>query len=391
MSIPWRSKLATVAALALVLASAASAPATAEEIAGLNIHGAGGVACGETDGPNAYQSGTPETSCDLRELSLTVMATPSERLLVGGQVWWGARSIFSNDELQVRLTQAFGQYTVADSLKVRAGVLRHPFGLYSETLEIGTLRPFLSLPRGIYSPGVFEWDSYRGLGLTGTLGGDSSWPVEYDVYGGTLASDGGDSNPIFRSLGGNPSGPQDTPSVGSRLRELVGGRVRLRTPVEGLSIGVSAYSGVPETPLLGLPPERQDAYLGFVELLRGGWSLRSEYARRDAGSGAVGDASYVEAAYQIGSHWQIAGRWDSFEADLGPRLPLPPFLQSILEHRDVAAGVNFRPIEGLVFKVSVHDVEGNFFAAPEAGVNFARGETLDTSTRLVQLGAQFSF
>ena len=171
----------------------------------------------------------------------------------------------------------------------------------------------------------------------------------------------------------------------------MGARLRLRTPVEGLSFGVSGYSGVPENPLLGLPPVRQDAYLGFVELAREKLTLRSEYAHRDAGSGAIGEAAYVEAAYLFGGRWQLAARWDWFEADLGPRLPLPSFLDPILEHEDVAAGVNFRVVEGLVFKASLHEVEGNFFAAPVNGVNFARGETLETSTRLVQLGAQFSF
>lgn len=381
-------KLGRACGLALVWAALGVAAALAQDIAGLSIHGAGGSACGVTKGPNAFLSGTPERSCDLRDLSLTVMSTPNDRLLVGAQVWWGVRNIFAPDDLQVNLTQAFGQYTVSDALKVRAGVMRHPFGLYSETLEIGTLRPFLNLPRGVYSPGTFEWDGYRGLGLTGTLAQESRWAVEYDLYGGTLTSLGSDANPVFNSLGG---GSTSGPPGGSGLRNLVGARVRLRPPVDGLSLGVSSYSGVPQTPLLGLPQLRQHAYLGFVEVARERWLLRSEYGRRDAGSGAVGRAAYVETAYRPGSHWELAARWDWFDVDLGPRLPLPPFLSSILEHRDVALGVNYRLAGGLVLMASVHDVDGNFFAAPESGVNFAAGETLDRDTRLFQVGAQFSF
>jgi hypothetical protein len=380
-------KLARAWGLVLACAALGSATASAQDIAGLSIHGAGGAACGVTKGPNAFLSGTPDHSCDLRDLSLTVLSTPNDKLLVGAQVWWGVRNIFVPDDLQVNLTQAFGQYTVSDALKVRAGVMRHPFGLYSETLEIGTLRPFLNLPRGVYSPGTFEWDGYRGLGFTGTLGPESRWPVEYDLYGGTLTSIGSDANPVFRSLGGSTSGP----AGGSTLRNVVGARVRLRTPVEGMSVGVSAYSGFPQTPLLGLPQERQEAYLGFVELLREHWLLRSEYAHRDAGSGAVGHAGYVEAAYRPGRRWEVAARWDRFDAELGPRLPLPRFLGSILEHRDVALGLNYRVADGFVLMTSIHDVDGNFFAAPEQGVNFAVGETLDRDTRLFQLGAQFSF
>ena len=319
-------------------------------------------------------------------MSLTVLSTPSDRLMVGAQVYWGVRNIYRTDQLEVNLTQAFAQYKLSDALKVRAGVLRQPFGLYSETLEIGTLRPFLNLPRGVYSPGIFQWDGYRGLGLTGVLAGESRWPVEYDLYGGDLTSSNSGASPLFGPLGGASTG-----SGTQTLSDLAGARVRLRTPVEGLQIGVSSYSGTPKVGLLGLPTKRQLAYLGSLELLREHWSVRGEYGHRDAGSGAVGEAAYLEAAYRPGAHWEIAARWDWFDATLGPLRPLPSFLSSVLDHRDLAVGINYRVTDGLVFMASVHEVEGNFFAAPTAGVDFAHGGRLETDTRLIQCGAQFSF
>jgi hypothetical protein len=385
---PW--KLARLGALLLVGATLGVGAAAAQSLPEVSIHAAGGLAFGVTDGPNTYLSGTPENSWDLRDLSLTVLSTPTDRLLVGAQATWGVRNIFAPDQLQVNLAQAFAQYTVTDAFKVRAGVMRHPFALYSETLEIGTLRPFLNLPRGVYSPGTFEWDGYRGVGITGTLGKESPWPVEYDVYGGALATLGTDANPIFRSLSGNAP-PTSGSTGGSDLRDMVGARLRLGTPVEGLVVAVASYTGVPETPLFTLPQVRQYAYLGSVEMVRDRWLLRGEYGRRDAGSGAIGQGAYVEASHRLGRHWEVAGRWDWFDVDLGPRFPLPPFLSSILEHRDVAAGLNYRVTDSLIVKASVHDVEGNFFAAPKDGLDFAAGETLDSKTRLLQVGAQFSF
>jgi hypothetical protein len=90
------------------------------------------------------------------------------------------------------------------------------------------------------------------------------------------------------------------------------------------------------------------------------------------------------------SRWELAARWDWCDTKL-EALVLPPFLSTILEHRDVAVGLNYYATGGLVFKASFHDVEGNLFASPIGGVDFARGETLDSTTRLFQLGAQFSF
>jgi hypothetical protein len=381
-----RRRLGRAWRLALLVTALGAAAASAQTIGNLSIHGAGGVAFGTTDGPNAYAAGTPEGAYDLRDLSLTLLATPSDRLLVGAQVYWGVRNIYTPNELELNLTQAFAQYKLSDALKVRAGVSRQPFGLYSETLEIGTLRPFLNLPRGVYSPGIFQWDGYRGLGITGVLAGESRWPVEYDLYGGELASQNAGTSPLFGSLGADPG--EDNGQV---LTDVAGARARLRTPVDGLMVGVSFYSGTPKVGLLGLPIERQYAYLGSIELLRERWSLRSEYGHRDVGSGGEGDAAYVEATYRPVPRWEVAARWDWFDATLGPLRPLPAFLSSLLDHEDLSLGLNYRVTDGFVFMTSVHEVEGNFFAAPPQGVDFAHGGTLDTETRAYQFGAQFSF
>jgi hypothetical protein len=369
----------------LLLANALlAASASAQSLGNVTVHGAGGFAAGETDGPNAYASGTPDGAWNLHDLTLSVLSTPTERLLVGASVYWGVRNIFETSNAEVNLTQAFGQYTLSDALKVRAGLSRQPFGLYSETLEIGTLRPFLNLPRGVYSPGLFQWDGYRGVGVTGTLAGQSSWPVDYDLYGGELSSQSSGANPVFGQIGSGRRGTQ-------QLRDMVGARVRLHPPVEGLMIGASFYSGTPQIGLLGLPAERQVAYLGSLEMLRERWSLRSEYGFRDAGNGLEGEAAFVELTYRPVPRWEVAARWDSLEIEFGPRIRLPPSIATIGDHEDVGIGLNFRVVEGLVLMTSYHQVEGNFFAAPLDGLDFAHGEAFDTETRLLQLGAQFSF
>lgn len=368
-----------------LLSAVLGTPALAQEAEKVAIHGSGGVAFGVTDEPNAYLSGTPDRSLDTRELSLTILATPSERLLVGAQAYWGVRSIYHTDDLELNLNLAFAQYTVSDALKIRAGMSRQPFGLYSETLEVGTLRPFLSLPVSVYSPGTFQAEGYRGVGLTGVLAGESRWPLEYDVYAGELELLSTTAmNPVFGAVIGEQPDQE--------LKDMFGGRLRLRPPVSGLTLGASAYTANPEQSLFGQVPLRQKAFLASVEMLRERWLLRGEYARRTTKKGkGSAIAAYVQAAVRPVGKWEIAAQWDWLDVDLGPAVPLPPFLVSIFEHRDLALGLNYHVAAGLVFKASVHDVRGNTFAVPVDGVDFTQGRALDRTTRLFQLGAQFSF
>ena len=374
----YRSK--EVLSLVLLAVVSASAPAAAQQLGPISIHGAGGMAFGATDGPNSYLSGTPENSWNTHEMSLTFLATPTDDLLVGAQVWTGVHNSFT-DEREENLMQAFAQYTFTDSFKLRAGLMRQPFGLYSEILEMGTLRPFVNLPRGVYASASQQWDGYQGLGVTGRLAAGSEWPIEYDVYGGSMWADGaGLATPVA------PGFEEGVEAPDARLRDVIGARLRVGTPVDGLSVGVASYAGTAENNQF--TTDRNYVYLASVEYLDERWSLRREYARRYRGP-ALGQAAYVEAAYRLGRHWQVAGRWDWTEVDFG--VPLPPAFDILFYHRDVAAGVNYHLNDYLVFKASVHEVKGNFFAAPLEGVDFAAGETLEPDTRLFQFGAQFNF
>ena len=73
----------------------------------------------------------------------------------------------ANTNQDVELDYAFAEWFVSDALKIRMGRVKHPFGLYGEIFDVGTLRPFYLLPQSIYGPNGFTAKAYNGVGLTG--------------------------------------------------------------------------------------------------------------------------------------------------------------------------------------------------------------------------------
>ena len=139
----------------------------------------------------------------------------------------------------------------------------------------------------------------------------------------------------------------------------------------------------------------RDVNLGSVEYLDSRWSIRAEYGtmQRDIDFEAVG--GYLEAAFRLNDHWQIAARWDTSEVTLNTDLNLlPPFFSQLLEHEELALGINYWFGSKLVIRLSYSQVEGNRFAfleTPEQVGELLMTGVLDGETDLVIFGAQFSF
>jgi hypothetical protein len=162
---------------------------------------------------------------------------------------------------------------------------------------------------------------------------------------------------------------------------MLGGRITVETTIEGLSLGVSGYSGKEEG-------ARHSAYGLFGQYLAEPWTVRSEYVGHTEDVGTRTTALYLEVARRFGDHWQGAARYDWSDTK-APGVALAP---SLGRHKDAAVGLNYWFQAGFVIKVSYHRVDGNRFARPE-DVDLAEAvrSGLKTRTDLVVVGAQFSF
>ena len=177
-----RTKL-LLAATFFALAAPARAPAAELGSGQLSLNGFGSWAAGYTN-RNAYQTGSVPGRWDNAEFALDVAAHPDERLAIAAQVFF--RNGGEAGEMTGRVDWAFASWRFSDAVTLRVGKVKQPFGIYGEIYDVGTLRPFQSLPAGIYGPADFVGESYFGAGLTGSFFSSGGWGLGYDLYLGEL-------------------------------------------------------------------------------------------------------------------------------------------------------------------------------------------------------------
>lgn len=181
-----------------------------------------------------------------------------------------------------------------------------------------------------------------------------------------------------------------------RNKDRLGGRLTIETPIEGLTIGVSAYQG--DEVVEGDSADRslaRETNLAHAQYLSDQWSLRVESGTLKSELFET-ESSYLELARMIGERWQIAGRWDHMETSLLSVniANFPGFFRQILEHEDVALGLNYWFAPNAVVKLDYHRVDGDRFAFPSDPTAIGLAiltDSLESETSMIVLGTQFSF
>jgi hypothetical protein len=156
--------------VAAVLALAAGT-ARAQAPERYSLQGFGGWAFADTNAQNRWgEAATKEGEYGNYNFALNLAAQPSSKLQVRSQAFWGQNLRGQ----KISLDYAFAQYAHSPALKLRAGKALTPFGLYSEIYDVGTLRPFYSLPQFYQGRLGLIPKAYLGVGVTGTrsLGGE---------------------------------------------------------------------------------------------------------------------------------------------------------------------------------------------------------------------------
>ncbi len=369
-------RLAVIAAMGLGLVAGTLQAQDFEKR--VDLHGFGGWRYGKTDVPNDYLGGTKDGDYREADFALNTSARVSEHLRMVSQVDWHE----SKAENGVDLEYAFAEWKFSDKLLLRAGKVKQPFGLYSEVFQVGTLRPFLSLPQGVYGPSSIIGLSYKGLGLTGAIRLGKRWGIQYDVYGGGTDLDETIAPEAFLREG--TAGAVE-PIEREQTRNVIGGRISFETPVEGLRFGGAAFSGIE------IGAARRTVAGVHAEYVSNKLSLRSEYAHENVKDDLIVSGFYAEAAYRFDRRWQAAVQYDHLTTELpGADVSIAP---SLLDHKEFAVGLNYWFHPEFVLKASYHRVDGNRFALPEpALLDAAVAEgTLTPKTNLFLFGAQLSF
>lgn len=366
------------------LALATSPSAAQDSGHKVELHAYGGWGLGNSDPhPFVLGRGDGENEWENANIALNVSADLARRLHVAAQVEW----IQESDETEQELDFVFATLDLGGARRLMVGLAKQPFGLYTEIFDVGTLRPFYSLPQSLYGAVGAITERYAGLGYSWSAQPSDGWKLEFDLYVGGLETD----VTTVASLDSASEDGEDEEEIGEHVENVLGGRVTVATPVEGLSFGFSAYQGEPETEEEPAPSWGDHRAYGLhAEYLAGAWVVRAEWARHEEEGEFEHDARYLEVSYRLAEHWQVAGRFDQADLSLEEE---PDFPDSFLEHREIGFGLNYLYSDDLVIRLSCHLVEGNLFARPEGEelAEILAGEPVDETTRYLVLGAQFSF
>ena len=365
----------------------------------LVVNGYAGWGFGKSEN-NIYSLGTEDGKYANYNFALAIAANPADRVSIFSSFdlqrrqednVTSASSGSQTDKIVMKINYVFAEYSFNDALRLRVGKVKAPFVLYTEIFNVGTTRPFFTLPASIYaSPGLVT-QSYLGIGLTGSYYFNNNWGFQYDVYGGEL-------NLERYADFTNPLSPA---TVDTRLPDMFGARFICFTGIDGLNFGVSGYFGAPEFFYNGV--KKKDYFIEgkhliydfHLEYLTDAISFRSEYERirKDEGKDVEVDGYYVEAAYKLFSHWQLAVLYDQqnyevYDPVFSQLIKLTP---STVEHEEWAFGINYWFTPNFVIKFSYHLVEGNLFAKPKNIITAMMGGGLEEKTTLLLVGTQFSF
>lgn len=395
-----RRRIALLGASLATLA-VASRGASAQELSldKIQIHGYGGWSFGRTTdnaNTNFYLFAHARGDYFHNEFALNVTAPLSDHLTIVAQPFW--HSGHHANQTSSGMDFVFGEWKFADQVRLRVGNVKQPFGIYTEIFDVGTLRPFASAPQSIYGPGGMIGKSYSGMGLTGVLFAERSWGLDYDVYGGGLETLEEDTPLQVLAQGTDTVGTGKALNLaGSRtLRDVIGGRLVIRTPIDGLSFGGSSYTGTRPLTKLGQSKDWRRTTSGLhAELVNDAWSLRTEVARERDEANFSATGSYGEAAYRVTSHWQLAATYGRYNTTLenvaAANIALSP---TLLEHEETAGGLNYWFSPNFVVKTSYSHVDGNRFSHPDPTTRLralATGGKLMTSTDAVLVSGHLSF
>lgn len=368
-----------VIALAGLCIAASQARGQGGEVTPAIFHGFGGWAYGKTSNNN-YLSGLPIGNYRTASMALSFAAPVSDKLEVYAQ---GGISE-DEDESETTLSYAFAEYKVSDRFSFRVGHVKHPFGIYTEVFTVGTLRPFLDLPQGFYGPVGFAGEAYNGVGVAGSKD-IGAWSAAYDLYaGGNTLDKLHVQEEFYHSVVAQNSGEE---AELQSTRNVVGGRLVLHTPVRGLSVGSSAYTGTLDEPAAN----RRTVVAGQLEFRSNRWTLESEVGHLDQVDDERATGGYALAAFRLTPEWQVGAQYDYLKNVFhGVNPSAAPSLQF---HREGAVALSYWVSRSLVIKGEYHLVNGNRFAIPnsEALVSTIGAGQLRGVTHLIQFGAQFSF
>jgi hypothetical protein len=330
---------------------------------------------------NDYIGASSRGSLGLFEVGLNASTQVARDLRAGIQLF--ARDIAIEDELVPHVDWAFLDYRWRRWLGLRAGIIKMPFGLYNEYVDIDAARVAILMPQSIYP--IRNRDAliaHRGFSVYGERELGGSGAVDYQAWLGTLT--------IPRSaltLTGATLDRVDT-------KYVTGGQVFWHPPLDGLRVGVSYlrasidfHVALPDPTvsglvMAGLVPADFDGKLvvsqrptsfviGSAEYTHGPWLVAAEYHRAYKRQRTTlpaliptfeqdSEGFYGMATYQASSRIQTGAYYSVNHVDVDDRKGHDPKYTENYQafQRDLAATVRYDVNDHWLWKAEAHFIDG---------------------------------
>ena len=378
-----RGTSVVIGAAICVLARVAAAQETDEpalRVPDIEIHGFASEG-GFISTANDYIGDSSRGSLRLFEAGINVSSQLDERLRVGLQIFSRTQGDFRTEA--PRLDWAYGDYRWQPWLGLRAGVIKMPFGLYNESVDIDQARLPILLPQSVYP--IRNRDallSHTGFALYGSRPLGAGGELDYQVWFGTL-----DIPENALELSGATLDEVDT-------RYVTGAQVYWHPPLDGLRIGGTVLQASIDFRLqlsaeniealiaADLVPPDYDGRLrisqrpttflvGSAEYVAGDWLFAAEYSRwlkrQESSLPQVlplleedAERFYVMATRRLSARFETGGYVSVTHADASDRTgqgmgfaePFHAF------QRDVAATLQLDVNEHWLWKAEAHLIDG---------------------------------
>ena len=248
----------------------------------------------QTTGPK-FAGGGPDDpdmengAFDLRHFNILTDITVRQNLFVKMHIEFEHGINPSSEEASLVMEYGFAEYVVKDALKLRAGKMLTPIGIFGEIHDATPAYLSVSPPETFYRPfrkgGVMlapKWNT--GLMLMGTLAVTPDAPeLEYALYVGN-----GESR-----ITTNEAENDDNPN------KALGFRLQLITAGDILNVGVSGYKGdkAQDKTHMRLP---HTSLSGHISANFKGFNIMAEYGRSDL-NGEIETTWYVQTSLRIGA------------------------------------------------------------------------------------------
>jgi hypothetical protein len=327
---------------------------------------------------NDYFGSSSRASLELFEAGVNVSTEVTDRLRAGLQLF--SRDLGSIRDASPRLDWAFFDFRWRPWLGLRAGIIRMPFGLYNEYVDIDAARLPILLPSSVYP--IRERDvliSHTGFGLYGHRAIGPGGDLEYQAWLGTLT--------IPRTALQLVGATLDSVNV----KYVTGGQLFWHPPLDGLRIGATFVrasidfhitagpSLVAALVMAGLVPadykgkllvaQRPVRFLvGSAEYVHGDWLFAAEYSRwlthqlssptlPGLGFDRDSEKLYAMATYQLSPALAAGGYYSIFNNDVSdhPVKYTGPYNGF---QRDLAATLRFDVNDHWLWKLEAHFMDG---------------------------------